>query len=878
MPRPRHQLGQTEPANRQFTDREAFLAAFDRALQSLTRDRHSVLVYYGVGGIGKTSLVHELRRRLRETNPQVAQARLDFRDGENRLPASALVRLRSALRETNKIPFPTFDIAFAIHWKLANPHLPLARSELKYLDAGEIAGEVVGALAEVPVVGLVARIPRILGKLGRAAGDWWTRRGQAELGRIAALDDASAVAEWLPAFWGADLKAWLAGEHARRAVLFLDTFEALWEGQGEGERGTSPDEWVREWASHLEGALVVVAGRSMVRWTEEDPSWKDLLDQHLVGGLAPEDSERFLRTAGVAEQEVCAAIAKRSKGVPLYLDLAVDTYEQIRQRGDRSPRAEDFDANLGKLLSRFLHYLDKEERAALFKLSVPESFDRERFADLMRTFATGYPATADGLVALTRFSFVEEVEPGRYSLHALMRDALAAQDDAEERALVHRHLFEQVKHELQEVDPLGIADHNRRALRDGCTHGQAALEPEEFLNWYWQAESPFSRAAEWQYLLPLRELVLEYSERRLGPEHIHTLTAVNYLAFLLDSRGRYEDAEPLFRRALEARARVLGMEHPDTLTSVNNFASLLHSRGRLEDAEPLYRLALEASERVLGPEHPNTLGSVNNLALLLDNRGRYEDAEPLYRRALEARMRVLGQEHADTLTTVNNLAALLDNRGRYEEAELLHRLALEAREWVLGPDHPNTLVSVNNLAVLLGNCGRYEDAEPLYRRGLEGRERVLGPEHPHTLTSVSNLAFLLHSQGRLEDAEPLYRRALEAGDRVLGPEHPDTLNAVNNLAALLNNRERYEDAESLYRRALAARERVLGREHPKTLTTVNNLARLLDTRGRHDEAEPLYRRALEASERTLGPEHPSTLSVRGNLASLLRTMGQPEAG
>ena len=50
---------------------------------------------------------------------------------------------------------------------------------------------------------------------------------------------------------------------------------------------------------------------------------------------------------------------------------------------------------------------------------------------------------------------------------------------------------------------------------------------------------------------------------------------------LLESKGDYAEAEPLYRRALEASERVLGPEHPDTLTSVNNLAGLLRAQRRL---------------------------------------------------------------------------------------------------------------------------------------------------------------------------------------------------------------------------------------------------------------------------------------------------------
>ena len=86
--------------------------------------------------------------------------------------------------------------------------------------------------------------------------------------------------------------------------------------------------------------------------------------------------------------------------------------------------------------------------------------------------------------------------------------------------------------------------------------------------------------------------------------HPNTLKSVNNLAFLLNSKGDYAGAEPLFGVRWKPASGCLGPEHPDTLTSVNNLAALLQSKGDSAGAEPLFRRALEARERVLGPEHP----------------------------------------------------------------------------------------------------------------------------------------------------------------------------------------------------------------------------------------------------------------------------------
>merc|ERR1711920_734878 len=75
------------------------------------------------------------------------------------------------------------------------------------------------------------------------------------------------------------------------------------------------------------------------------------------------------------------------------------------------------------------------------------------------------------------------------------------------------------------------------------------------------------------------------------------------LGMMLRSRGKLEDAEPVFRRTFANNEEKLGPEHPRTLTSMSNLAEVLTMLGKLEEAEPLYRKAVASNEQELGPEH-----------------------------------------------------------------------------------------------------------------------------------------------------------------------------------------------------------------------------------------------------------------------------------
>ena len=260
-------------------------------------------------------------------------------------------------------------------------------------------------------------------------------------------------------------------------------------------------------------------------------------------------------------------------------------------------------------------------------------------------------------------------------------------------------------------------------------------------------------------------------------------------ATMLWKMGRYDEAEPLYRRALAIGEKAIGPHHPEVGTRLNNLANLLHDQGNYRDAEPLFRRAIAIDEKALGPNHPSVATDLNNLASLLHDQGNYKEAEPLYRRALAIDEKALGSNHPGVATDLNNLASLLYTQGNYRDAEPLLRRAIAINEKVLGPNHPLVATNLNNLAELLRTQGNYDKAEPLHRRAIAIREKTLGPEHPDVAQSLNNLASLLYAQGNYRDAEPLFRRALAILEKSLGPKHPNTISCTNNLNTLLEEKK-----------------------------------------------------------------------------------------
>jgi tetratricopeptide (TPR) repeat protein len=299
-------------------------------------------------------------------------------------------------------------------------------------------------------------------------------------------------------------------------------------------------------------------------------------------------------------------------------------------------------------------------------------------------------------------------------------------------------------------------------------------------------------------------------------------------------------------------------------------AEYFSSRGRYGEAEVLFRRALTRNEKLYGPKHPDTLCAVESLATTWYLQGKHNEAEELQSRVIASRESALGPEHADTLVAVDNLAITYYLQGRYKEAETLQMRVLASREKNLGPEDPDTLGTLNNLALTYQSLSRYGEAEALYKKAREGSERLLGPEDLDVLDIIDNLAIIYRLQKRYREAEELFRQVMKSREKLLGCEHPDTLGTVNNLGIVYLRQEQYEEAEKLYKRALSGNENLLGPNNPDTLGTVHNLALTYDSQGRHDEAEKHYKRALKGRQEVLGPQHPDTLHTVRALADFFR--------
>ena len=362
---PKFQIGRKERryfATKTFTDRELPREVFFNHLQNINqRSSHvqdyNVIVYYGVGGIGKTSLQKQLKLELTEYDSNALYTTIDFKDTTFHSPARALLELVREIEYQKNITFPHFEIAYSLYFYKRNPDTTYNEKKLRFENELSIIGSIISTLDGL---GIAGSITGIVGKVYNSGKKWNLNKDVKE--QLAELESCSIqeIEERLIAFFAYDLQLAIEKNNIKHAVIFLDTFEAIWSSVTNKLTIHSKDKWVRELIASLPNVLFVICGREYLEWENYDADWKDILHHHIIENLSSKDADSFLENCGIQEASIREKIISSSSGHPYHLDLSVDTYFEMKNRGE-TIEVDMFGSNQREILDRFLQYLTDEE-------------------------------------------------------------------------------------------------------------------------------------------------------------------------------------------------------------------------------------------------------------------------------------------------------------------------------------------------------------------------------------------------------------------------------------------------------------------------------------------------------------------------------------
>ena len=391
-------------------------------------------------------------------------------------PYKFLEVMATQLHAKYGVKFYSFEIARAVQLKKIDPRASLSKED--FFSDGIIVDFInTGIMGALDPISLVPKLLKLVNKFPDRYHNWFLQRREdiAELPAMEALE----IEELLPVYWAKDFCDHL-NHTSEKAVLFMDSYEALWSKERHKGSFNERDKWIRTLVANLpERVLFVICGKDLLRWEEEDPEWTNYLDQREIGDLPKEDAIDLLSQCGVVEEEIQKVIVKGSEGVPYYLELSIDTYREIKK--NREPVPEDFAPIRSEIPARFIKYLDRE-KPTINALAVPNFWDRDILEAIIVGIGTQYPLNE--LSELHVFSFMSTDDQGKWRMHQLMRKNLIELQDQSDIKKVHDLLFNYYDEKLKGIKNRNITEEHQIALSEALYHGKIAFGAEELFKWF----------------------------------------------------------------------------------------------------------------------------------------------------------------------------------------------------------------------------------------------------------------------------------------------------------------------------------------------------------------------------------------------------------
>ncbi|WP_309505960.1 ATP/GTP-binding protein [Streptomyces pyxinicus] len=565
-------------------------------VEDLEASRNNVIVLHGVGGIGKTTLSRKLEAALADAGQRPSQwgepswpdgrilpVRIDLARSAGTDFEHLVLMVRLALAAHVGRPLPAFDLALRRYWEANHPGEPIE----EYLRRGGLTSRFGQVLPEqmqsvLEEVASILALPGVVGSVvgqvtGALVGALRERRQT-----VRALAGCARLADLLVAEPDLDALSYyphlLAWEIARlperkrvTPVVLLDTFEDVGDRtRRDLERLIQRVVWL------MPNVLWVITGRGRLQWADEGlqgqldftgpEAWPGLAAadtpytrtplptssggrQVLVGDFAPEDCDDYLARRlsrdgqPLITGDLRMVITGRSHGLPLYLDLSVMRFLEIRRTG-RTPTVGDFDHDFPALISRTLADLTPDERHVLRSVSLLDAFDVS-----LATQAAGLPHEAPAMRLIER-PFVRENPFGLwpYHLHGLIcstiRDADDHTDDRWSRADWQRAA-------ARAFTALGrqwrAGSDRDRLLLTGCLRQGLRLAGDHRLELGWLTDAAWAYISDsvWEPIAPpgtsdrldtAADALVELLSTLARRQHEHRTRTVDRLTTILDSR------------------------------------------------------------------------------------------------------------------------------------------------------------------------------------------------------------------------------------------------------------------------------------------------------------------------------------------------------
>lgn len=414
-----------------FIDREEAKDFFFDHLEHRTSNNKCTFLFYGVGGVGKSSLKEEIKRLLFEKygKHELLILEADFNNTNNLVPAECLASMvESSIKSGASFRFPYFRKAYGISFNKRNPNFTHSKKRTEYSERFKLFLAFLSPFDNGLFTMLAAIIDFFIGMIDLLFTPKDIKKSLKALG----LKPLEVVDRQLPMFLALDI-ARIRQKHKNLNVFFiLDTLEELDTQVTEITKRSQQERWLQDIINIFEKDIFVLFGRDKL--VIDDSKSNQNLFQFELKGLETGYSVELLRRNGIKEDSIINKITLRSQGNPYYLQLSSETYRGIISK-NQVPKEKDFGLSPERLVERFVKNMDIGYIRTIKIVSILNYYNRNIYKYLASKFRF-----KECFEEFNGNSLITN-NNGRFYIHKLLREGLLNNTDKDTISEVHESMF-----------------------------------------------------------------------------------------------------------------------------------------------------------------------------------------------------------------------------------------------------------------------------------------------------------------------------------------------------------------------------------------------------------------------------------------------------
>ena len=851
-----------------FTDREIPRKAFWDIYNSMSVEEgvFEVLTYYGIGGIGKSSLLTKLSHELGALTSGKKMPNYAFFSFEgNASKEEFLFGLSRQMmlydkKLYRKLRFPLFDYAFQRVLILERKSLKEFTDNAKSLFAENTLVKIFSKIGGHIIPGMDTAVEVLDDICSFAVSKTYEK--ERKTGKYAAIyneidtDPVDKLKSKLQKYFRLDVQEYFK-DNREPYVVFVDGYENYVSLIKNDNLAEGVDDWFSKELVKLPNVLWVIAGREKLNWD------KNVLPddhQHRVGDLSELDATEFFRKCGIVDKELVYGLYKLTNGTPAYLDLCKEIYKNIVK--SKVPTIEDFGKDTRALVERYFQKMGDEDKKIMIMLSfLPKVWDIHMAEQV--AIALGYKAYLDNIHKLIKLSVFEKVDKG-VKIHETSRSVIREFHKDRQERIVGEIIQYLARVLLESTDSV---DYMQRCMQfaevfELCE--KKVLSDEDIDAILVNISSVINSVAEYrkgEYILSILGAKLE--ECGYLPDNV--VACKNLRCVNMKNSCGYERALEIAEASLEYIEK--HMDEVNGLHLLNtylNMGDLYLELGDYENAEFYLNIVYKIEKDNTGEKSIRAAGVKRNIARLYLILGKYKEAKEMFEQVKDIYAEL--EDDEDILDILSCIAATNNYLGEKQEACDMFFQIYEKTMAAKGKEHPDTVVALANYAQAYVYVGDFACAIELAKQAYESCKKKFGEENNNTIGMINCFAMCYVGNKDYKKALEQFEKAYNLSKKSLGEKNHVTVDILTNLAKVQVELQEYAEAKKYYKQLYDIKVNFQNEEATVMIKIISKLAEISVKLSEFNEAKVWYEQLYELVKKENGENSIESYKTLNSLA------------